>query len=238
MNRSIGRDGSPNRPNGGHGRDGSPSRPNDGRLGEASLPRASLPARKWLRHGTPDWVRNGVFFITINCQKRGSNQLCEAPTSSVIQESAAYYHAKRWWVHLWLVMPDHLHALLSFPESESIIRVVGDWKRYVARRTGVAWQKGFFDHRLRGDESFEEKAHYIRMNPLRAGLVNTMEEWSFVFTSQDLDGRDGSPSRPNDGRGRDGSPSRPNGGRGRDGSPNRPNDGRLGEASLPKGNQP
>jgi REP element-mobilizing transposase RayT len=178
-----------------------------------------------LRHGTPAWVRNGVFFITINCQKRGSNQLCEAPIASVIREAAAFYHAKRWWVHLWLIMPDHLHALLSFPESESIIGVAGDWKRYVARETGVAWQKGFFDHRLRGDESFEEKARYIRMNPVRAGLVNTKEEWSFVFTAQDLDGRDGSPSRPNAGHDMAGSLTRPN-------------DGRLGEASLPKDNQP
>lgn len=34
------------------------------------------------------------------------------------------------------------------------------------------WQRDFFDHRLRSIESAAEKAQYIRMNPVRAGLVN------------------------------------------------------------------
>ena len=90
-------------------------------------------------------------------------------------------------------MPDHIHALLSFPQSERMVKVVADWKRFVARQTGIEWQKGFFDHRLRHDESFEEKAQYIRMNPVRAGMARRSEEWPHVLS---FDGRDGSPSRP------------------------------------------
>ncbi len=76
-----------------------------------------------------------------------------------------------------LPLLDHVHALLSLPRNESMEKVVGDWKRFVARKAGIEWQKGFFDHRLRHDESFEEKAHYIRENPVRAELVATPDEW-------------------------------------------------------------
>ena len=78
-------------------------------------------------------------------------------------------------------MPDHLHALLSFPADENMEKVVRDWKRYVAKQTGVVWQAGFFDHRLRNNESYEEKAHNIRQNPVRAGLVAVAQEWPYIW---------------------------------------------------------
>ena len=58
------------------------------------------------------------------------------------------------------------------------------------------WQEGFFDHRLRHDESLEEKTYYIRMNPVRAGLIEKPETWPYVFTAADLQGREASPRPP------------------------------------------
>jgi putative transposase len=86
-------------------------------------------------------------------------------------ESAAYYHEmERWWVRLFLLMPDHLHALLAVPKGESLPKVVRMWKGYQTKRHGINWQVGFFDHRLRSDESEQQKADYIRMHPVRGGL--------------------------------------------------------------------
>jgi len=52
-----------------------------------------------------------------------------------------------------------------------------------ALRAGQAeldvWQDGFFDHLLRSAESYAEKWHYVRNNPVRAGLVATPETWTF-----------------------------------------------------------
>ena len=93
-----------------------------------------------------------------------------------------YARTEKFWPHLFLAMPDHLHTLLSFPRQERMDKVIRDWKRYVAKQAGVVWQDGFFDHRLRGNEGFEEKAHYIRMNPVRAGLIATPEAWEFVWS--------------------------------------------------------
>jgi putative transposase len=87
----------------------------------------------------------------------------------------------RWFAHLVLLMPDHLHALVAFPVEEEMKRVVANFKELTAKWAGVEWQPNFFDHRLRSDESFAEKAHYIRMNPVRGGLVTRAEEWAYIW---------------------------------------------------------
>ena len=59
------------------------------------------------------------------------------------------------------------------------------WKEYTAKRLGLHWQRDFFDHRLRTDESFREKADYILMNPVRAGLCKSPGEWPHVWIARD-----------------------------------------------------
>ncbi|HWA85813.1 MAG TPA: transposase [Opitutus sp.] len=138
----------------------------------------SLPTRRWLYHTPPAWARDATFFITICCQRRGPNQLCTPTVSEKLLRSIRHYHeTQRWYVCLWLLMPDHLHALVSCPRQETLAKVIGAWKRFTARDAGTAWQRGFFDHRLRHDESFEEKARYIRLNPVRKALVARPEDW-------------------------------------------------------------
>jgi hypothetical protein len=44
---------------------------------------------------------------------------------------------------------------------------------------GWRWQKGFHDHRIRSPESEAQKWDYLRLNPVRAGLVKRPEEWSY-----------------------------------------------------------
>ena len=76
-------------------------------------------------------------------------------------------------------MPDHLHALITNAPDKKLGELIGSWKRYVTRKTGIEWQKNFFDHRLRNDESWDEKAAYIRANPVRAGLIKENETWVY-----------------------------------------------------------
>ena len=92
-----------------------------------------------------------------------------------------YTRNGKWWPQLFLAMPDHLHALISFPADTPMEQIVRNWRRYTAKTTGIIWQDGVFDHRLRGNESFEEKAHYIRMNPVRARLASQPEDRPYVW---------------------------------------------------------
>jgi len=145
----------------------------------------TLPKRKRLPHEIPSWVEDGaVYYITVCALPRHQNHLAKDDVSALIRTTMSFYQEKgRWWVHPVAVMPDHVHALMSFACSPGMGRSISDWKRYVAGRSAVDWQRGFFDHRLRKDESFDEKAAYIRMNPVRAGLVGRPEEWPYIWTS-------------------------------------------------------
>jgi putative transposase len=170
----------------GLGRDGSPSRPDgpqsneNGGFGETALPR-----RKILRHEIPSWVPEGATsFITINSLPRGQNQLAIPAVAAALMESiATRVERGQWWPRLVLFMPDHLHALMVFPAAQDLPKVVRDWKRYTARNAGIRWQRDFFDHRIRNEQSLEEKWHYVAQNPVRAGLVVTPEDWPYVFGS-------------------------------------------------------
>ena len=146
--------------------------------------RPVLPQRKTLPHVPPSWVRpDELFFVTVCCRQRGANVLARATVARMVFDAVERYVADgRWYVRLMVLMPDHVHALAAVPADESLLRVVRSWKRFLARQAGLEWQRDYFDHRLRNDESCEEKCAYIRNNPVRAGLVASPELWPYVWT--------------------------------------------------------
>jgi putative transposase len=130
------------------------------------------------------WVRSdqAVFFITICCTPKGENQLCKSATAEALFESVAFRQGRGdWWMHLLLLMPDHLHALSSFPSDKDMKVVIPQWKEFTAKKLGIEWQRDFFDHRLRHDESLHAKADYILQNPVRRGLIQRPEDWPYVW---------------------------------------------------------
>ena len=148
----------------------------------------SLPSRKWLHHELPTWVISSPnYFVTLCCATRTTNQLCNEPIGTRLLESASHYQATgKWFVHILLLMPDHLHAILCLPSEGDLTRCMTDFKKYTSRRTGIAWQHGFFEHRLRSDESLTEKIQYIEMNPVRKGLVDTPDAWRWKLRPSSL----------------------------------------------------
>lgn len=146
-------------------------------MGDALRRRVSLP------HVPPPGIpEGGVFFLTICGRPDGVNQFCVKETGGAVLEAArAYHHHGRWYCPLLLLMPDHLHALIAFPPGSVMTRTVARWKAYLARTQKIHWQRDFFDHRLRDDESEAEKEDYILHNPVRAGLVARPEDWPYVW---------------------------------------------------------
>ena len=144
------------------------------------------PQRKKLPHERPRWLRpeDEIFFITACCESREKNQLCLPKIARAIFDSAEFRNQNDvWYAHLVCLMPDHLHALISFPYERPMKQIMSDWKRILANQLKIEWQRDFFDHRLRKDESYQEKADYIRANPVRAGFVTESEEWPYFWTA-------------------------------------------------------
>lgn len=96
-----------------------------------------------------------------------------------------------------VVMPDHLHLLLRPLRDESgwpypLVDISQCLKSATAHRinqclrtSGPVWEEESFDHVLRSDESLKEKAEYIRLNPVRRGLVRRPQEYRWLW----VDGR-------------------------------------------------
>ena len=84
-----------------------------------------------------------------------------------------------------VVMPDHLHWLVELGAMRALSDVVHGVKWFSGKqinrrlgRQGPVWQPGFHDHALRREESVREAARYVVMNPVRAGLVRSVREYS------------------------------------------------------------
>jgi len=148
----------------------------------------SKDSTRRLHHTVPPWVPDGsTYHIRIRLERGAVPPLTESSIATALLRSAARYHVQgSWFCHLLVLMPDHLHALLCFPRGSAIITVVGRWKGWQKRTLRVDWQKNFFDHRIRHDHEFEEKAHYIRRNPVAAGLCATPDDWPWVLDPNNL----------------------------------------------------
>ena len=139
--------------------------------------------RKFLNHQLHFAGRFGAtYFITLCCRPRHKNQLCHDHVAREIFKTATLYDKQEvWYLVLLLLMPDHLHALISFSGQASMSKQMGNFKRATTKFAGVKWQRNFFDHRLRCDENLEQKAAYIRQNPVRAGLVENENDWPYLL---------------------------------------------------------
>jgi putative transposase len=103
-------------------------------------------------------------------------------TGDKVLDAAKYNHLSEIWnCRLMLLMPDHLHAVIVFPSEPGLQKLVSNWKKYLARTVGIAWQKDFFDHRLRDHHQLVEKVNYVLLNPVRQGVCERSEEWPWVF---------------------------------------------------------
>ena len=84
-------------------------------------------------------------------------------------------------VYAYVVMPEHVHLLLSEPEAATLGEALKSLKQGVSRRLiGDAehfWQKRCYDHNVRNYEKFVEKLRYIHRNPVKRGLCVRPEDW-------------------------------------------------------------
>lgn len=140
--------------------------------------------RKYLGHGdVPAEVAWDAHFSVVICAlPRGANNLCFEPVGSGILNAGRHYEAlEKWHVRLLLLMPDHLHLIVTPCLGHSLSPLIADWKRYLCRSYGIKFQRNFFDHRIRDTENFNAQCQYVRENPVRAGLVRRPEDWPWFY---------------------------------------------------------
>ena len=135
------------------------------------------------------WVSSPVFFVTTCVLGRRRILDCPPAFEIIRTELATARQRHGWHVGPFVVMPDHLHFLCTAEADKPAKRLsefVGRFKEWSAKRLAreaalpaPVWQREFFDHLLRSNEAYEEKAHYLLMNPVRAGLVSSAADWPY-----------------------------------------------------------
>ena len=146
----------------------------------------AIPSRQSNGHETPQHRR--MFFVTTKTSMGRrllqSDRFAELFVD-VLRKSMA---AGRFQVHDFVVMPDHVHLLLSVGEGVSIEKAVqfikGGFSYRVKRELGYdgeVWQRGFSEVQVAGGDSVEQHRRYIASNPERAGLVGPGEEFAWCF---------------------------------------------------------
>jgi len=141
--------------------------------------------------------RSPIYFVTA-CMQDRRKLLATAAIHETFLRFAREGPARGAWVGAYELMPDHLHVFVA-TDDEKI--TLSDWMKSLKntiskalRLNGVAsphWQKTFFDHVLRSDESYSEKWNYVRENPVRARLARKAVDWPFMGEIFSLEYRSG-----------------------------------------------
>jgi len=94
----------------------------------------------------------------------------------------------------YVLMLDHLHLFAGFgwdaPQLSSWIKSLKNGLSKSLRERKVPaphWQKSFFDHLIRSNESYALKWEYVKENPVRAGLIRRWQDWPYQGEIVDLD---------------------------------------------------
>lgn len=133
---------------------------------------------------------NRAVFVTF--RKLNRDPLPE-PARNLVLQHCMHDQGRRIRLHAAVVMPDHVHLLLTPLCDEegwpyglpAILKLIkGTSARSVNQflgSSGPVWQEESFDHVLRSDESLQQKLDYIRQNPVRAGLVTKPEDYRWLW---------------------------------------------------------
>jgi len=96
----------------------------------------------------------------------------------------------------WVVMPNHVHALVGIFPGWPQRSLVKSRKSYTARainsrlgRRGALWQADYFDRFIRDETHLRGEIDYIEENPVKAGLVAHAADWpwSSAFRNRSAD---------------------------------------------------
>ncbi len=123
-----------------------------------------------------------LHFLTFSCFHRRPN--FAGPPSRTTFESSLERVRQQYvlLVYGYVVMPEHVHLLVSEPERDTLARAIQSLKQSVARRLALRavdpfWQARYYDFNVWSEMKFVEKLRYIHRNPVRRGLVARPEDW-------------------------------------------------------------
>jgi REP-associated tyrosine transposase len=133
-------------------------------------------------------------FITFTCYRRQSFLNTPAIRNAFLRIFERTRVRYDFMIYGFVVMPNHVHLLISEPKQGTIATVIQSLKvasfRY--HKTHICqqkadmghkiesspfWQRRYYDRNVRDHEEFINDLKYIHRNPVKRGLVEKPEDW-------------------------------------------------------------
>ncbi len=139
-------------------------------------------------------------FVTFSCYRR--LRLLDAPAMRDLVVAALEQTRRRFSfrVYGFVIMPEHVHLLVSEPERALLANAIQSLKIAVAKRSAAArefngkhsplWYKRYYDRNVRSYSDFVEKLRYIHRNPVKRGLCEHPDEWEWSSFRHYATGKD------------------------------------------------
>lgn len=136
----------------------------------------------------PHWEKEGsTYFVTFRVNKNLGKPLVKNPAlAKVIEEALWFSYGERYTLDAYVIMPDHVHLLLTPLIRWRLSKILQGIKGFtsreinkILRRKGSFWQDENFDHLIRNEAGWIDKFEYIHNNPVKKGLVDRPEDYEF-----------------------------------------------------------
>ena len=135
-------------------------------------------------------------FVTFSCYRRQPFLRDGAGCASfegTLERVRVWYSLT---IHGYVIMPEHVHLLVSEPERRILSTAIQMLKQIVSRRLRRGskdpfWQSRYYDRNVNTAREFENALQYIHRNPVKRGLCSQPEDWpwsSFLHHATGLEG--------------------------------------------------
>ena len=141
-----------------------------------------------------NYIAGGTYLFTVNILDRNATLLVD-----YIEEfREAVRHVKRahpFKIDAWVVMPDHMHAVWTLPESDTAYssrwrEIKKRFSKSLAKTEDLSvlreskgerglWQRRFWEHTIRDEKDYQHHIDYVHFNPLKHGLVSRVIDWPY-----------------------------------------------------------
>lgn len=98
--------------------------------------------------------------------------------SQIVADTLLFFDQKRYQLGEWVIMPNHVHAVVTPQPGFDLTEILHSWKSYsatqlnqLANREGPLWQEESFNQILRNEQHLWSVKEYIRNNPTKAGVA-------------------------------------------------------------------
>ncbi|GAB3377744.1 REP-associated tyrosine transposase [Lysobacter fragariae] len=141
------------------------------------------------------WRAGGTYFFTVTLLQRRGNDLLTRHVDVLRDVVTRVRRRHPFFVHGWVVLPDHLHCLIELPPGDAdfatrwrLIKMgfskalpKSERRSAVRLRRGERgiWQRRYWEHLIRDEADFQRHLDYVHINPLKHGLVSRVADWPY-----------------------------------------------------------